>query len=100
MYAIRSYYGIDDLRAFTNFVKGKKKADDVVVWIVPGSGQVEKQAKQEGLDKILEEAGFELRQPGCSSCLAMNDDKVPEGLYAVSTTNRNFEGRQGRNNFV
>ncbi len=86
---------IEDLRAFTNFVKGKKKADDVVVWIVPGSGQVEKQAKQEGLDKILEEAGFELRQPGCSSCLAMNDDKVPEGLYAVSTTNRNFEGRQG-----
>ena len=86
---------IEDLRAFAGFVKGKKKADEVVAWIVPGSRQVEKQAREEGLDKILQEAGFELRQPGCSACLAMNDDKVPEGLYSISTTNRNFEGRQG-----
>ncbi len=86
---------IEDLRTFAGFVKGRKKADNIVAWIVPGSRQVEKQAKEEGIDKILEEAGFELRQPGCSACLAMNDDKVPEGLYAVSTTNRNFEGRQG-----
>jgi 3-isopropylmalate/(R)-2-methylmalate dehydratase large subunit len=86
---------IEDLRAFTQYVRGKKKAENVVAWIVPGSRQVEKQAKAEGLDKILAESGFELRQPGCSACLAMNDDKVPEGKYAVSTTNRNFEGRQG-----
>ena len=86
---------IEDLREFANFVKGRKKANDVVVWIVPGSRQVEKQAKEEGLDKILEAAGFVLRQPGCSACLAMNDDKIPEGNYSVSTTNRNFEGRQG-----
>jgi 3-isopropylmalate/(R)-2-methylmalate dehydratase large subunit len=86
---------IEDLRAFAEYVRGKKKADNVVAWIVPGSRQVEKQAKEEGVDKVLEEAGFELRQPGCSACLAMNDDKVPEGLYSVSTTNRNFEGRQG-----
>ena len=86
---------IEDLRAFTSFVKGKQKADNVVAWIVPGSKQVEKQALEEGLDKVLNEAGFELRQPGCSACLAMNDDKVPEGLYAVATSNRNFEGRQG-----
>jgi 3-isopropylmalate/(R)-2-methylmalate dehydratase large subunit len=86
---------IEDLRVFAEAVKGKKKADGLVAWIVPGSGQVEKQAKAEGIDKILEEAGFELRQPGCSACLAMNDDKVPEGLLAVSTSNRNFEGRQG-----
>ncbi len=86
---------IEDLRSFTSFVKGKKKADNVVAWIVPGSKQVEKQAKEEGLDKVLEEAGFELRQPGCSACLAMNDDKIPEKMYSVSTSNRNFEGRQG-----
>jgi 3-isopropylmalate/(R)-2-methylmalate dehydratase large subunit len=86
---------IEDLRAFTSFVKGKKKADNITVWIVPGSKQVEKQAIAEGLDKILSEAGFELRQPGCSACLAMNEDKIPEGKYAVSTSNRNFEGRQG-----
>jgi 3-isopropylmalate/(R)-2-methylmalate dehydratase large subunit len=86
---------IEDLRAFAAFVKGKKKADNVTAWIVPGSKQVEKQAKEEGIDKILVEAGFELRQPGCSACLAMNDDKIPEGKYAVSTSNRNFEGRQG-----
>ncbi len=86
---------IEDLRAFSAFIKGKKKADNITAWIVPGSKQVEKQAKEEGLDKILEEAGFELRQPGCSACLAMNDDKIPEGKLAVSTSNRNFEGRQG-----
>jgi 3-isopropylmalate/(R)-2-methylmalate dehydratase large subunit len=86
---------IEDLRQFASFIKGKKKADGVVAWIVPGSRQVEKQAIAEGIDKVLASAGFELRQPGCSACLAMNDDKVPEGLYAVSTTNRNFEGRQG-----
>jgi 3-isopropylmalate/(R)-2-methylmalate dehydratase large subunit len=86
---------IEDLRAFANFVKGKKKADNVIAWIVPGSRQVEKQAIIEGIDKMLIESGFELRQPGCSACLAMNDDKVPTGKYAVSTSNRNFEGRQG-----
>jgi len=86
---------IEDLRSFASFVKGKKKADNVVAWIVPGSKQVENQAIQEGLKDILEASGFELRQPGCSACLAMNDDKIPAGLYAVSTSNRNFEGRQG-----
>ncbi|MDR1743691.1 MAG: 3-isopropylmalate dehydratase large subunit [Dysgonamonadaceae bacterium] len=86
---------IEDFRAFANFVKGKRKADRVTVWLVPGSWQVRKQIEAEGIDKILEEAGFELRQPGCSACLAMNDDKVPAGKYAVSTSNRNFEGRQG-----
>lgn len=86
---------IEDLRSFAAFVKGKKKAGEVTVWIVPGSRQVEKQAEEEGLIKILEEAGFEMRQPGCSACLAMNEDKIPEGKYAVSTSNRNFEGRQG-----
>ncbi|MCL3778956.1 3-isopropylmalate dehydratase large subunit [Prolixibacteraceae bacterium JC049] len=86
---------IEDLRSFAQFVKGKKKAEDVVAWIVPGSKQVEKQAIEEGLVTILEEAGFVMRQPGCSACLAMNDDKVPAGKYAVSTSNRNFEGRQG-----
>lgn len=86
---------IEDLREFAEAVKGKKKAENVTVWIVPGSKQVEKQAFAEGLDKILDEAGIELRQPGCSACLAMNDDKVPPGKLAVATTNRNFEGRQG-----
>ena len=86
---------IEDLRAFVSFVKGKKKADNITAWIIPGSKQVERQAIAEGLDKILSEAGFELRQPGCSACLAMNEDKIPEGKYAVSTSNRNFEGRQG-----
>ena len=86
---------IEDFRAFADFVKGRKKHPDVVTWLVPGSGTVERQIRGEGLDKILETAGFELRQPGCSACLAMNDDKVPAGMYAVSTTNRNFEGRQG-----
>jgi 3-isopropylmalate/(R)-2-methylmalate dehydratase large subunit len=86
---------IEDLRAFASLVKGHKKADNITAWIVPGSKQVERQAKEEGLLEILEEAGFELRQPGCSACLAMNDDKIPAGKYAVSTSNRNFEGRQG-----
>ena len=86
---------IEDFRAFTAFVKGKKKADNVTAWLVPGSKQVEHQIRNEGLVEILEEAGFQLRQPGCSACLAMNDDKIPEGKYAVSTSNRNFEGRQG-----
>ena len=86
---------IEDFRAFAQFVKGKKKAADINVWLVPGSKAVEKQIIAEGLDKIFEEAGMALRQPGCSACLAMNDDKIPEGKYAVSTSNRNFEGRQG-----
>ena len=86
---------IEDFRMFAEFVKGKKKHPRVVAWLVPGSWAVEKQIRAEGLDKILEEAGFELRQPGCSACLAMNDDKVPAGKYCVSTSNRNFEGRQG-----
>ncbi|MDL2255531.1 3-isopropylmalate dehydratase large subunit [Parabacteroides sp. OttesenSCG-928-G06] len=86
---------IEDFRAFAALVKGKKKAIHVTAWLVPGSWLVEKQIKAEGLDKILEEAGFELRQPGCSACLAMNEDKIPAGMYAVSTSNRNFEGRQG-----
>ncbi len=86
---------IEDLRAFASLVQGHRKADDVVAWIVPGSHQVARQAREEGLDRILGEAGFELRQPGCSACLAMNDDKIPPGKYSVSTSNRNFEGRQG-----
>lgn len=86
---------IEDLRDVAQVVKGRKKAPNVTALIVPGSKQVEQQARQEGLDKILEEAGFELRQPGCSACLAMNEDKIPAGEYCVSTSNRNFEGRQG-----
>ena len=86
---------IEDFRAFANFVKGKKKAPGVTAWLVPGSWKVDAQIREEGLDKILNEAGFEIRQPGCSACLAMNDDKVPAGKLAVSTSNRNFEGRQG-----
>lgn len=86
---------IEDLRSVAQFVKGKKKADNITAWIVPGSREVEKKAIEEGLVAILEEAGFKLRQPGCSACLAMNDDKIPAGKYAVSTSNRNFEGRQG-----
>jgi len=86
---------IEDFREFANYVKGKKKADNVTAWLVPGSVAVEKQIREEGLVEILESAGFELRQPGCSACLAMNPDKVPAGKYSVSTTNRNFEGRQG-----
>ena len=86
---------IEDFRAFASVVKGKKKADNITAWLVPGSWAVDRQIKEEGLDKILEDAGFAIRQPGCSACLAMNDDKIPAGKYAVSTSNRNFEGRQG-----
>jgi 3-isopropylmalate/(R)-2-methylmalate dehydratase large subunit len=86
---------IEDFRAFASIVKGRKKADNVTAWIVPGSHIVEAQIKEEGIYDILIEAGFQLRQPGCSACLAMNDDKIPAGKYAVSTSNRNFEGRQG-----
>jgi 3-isopropylmalate/(R)-2-methylmalate dehydratase large subunit len=88
---------IEDLRMVASFVKGKKKASDVEVWIVPGSKQIENQAREEGIDKIFEEAGFQLRQPGCSACLGMNEDKIPAGKYCISTSNRNFEGRQGPN---
>ena len=86
---------IEDFRLFTSLVKGRSKAPNVTAWLVPGSHKVEKAIKDEGLLAILNEAGFELREPGCSACLAMNDDKVPAGKYAVSTSNRNFEGRQG-----
>ena len=86
---------IEDFRLFANFVKGKQKAESVTAWIVPGSKKVEQQIREEGIVEILEAAGFALRQPGCSACLAMNEDKIPEGKYAVSTSNRNFEGRQG-----
>jgi 3-isopropylmalate/(R)-2-methylmalate dehydratase large subunit len=88
---------IEDLRLVASFVQGKQKASDVEVWIVPGSKQVEAQAKAEGIDKIFEAAGFQLRQPGCSACLGMNEDKIPAGKYCISTSNRNFEGRQGPN---
>jgi 3-isopropylmalate/(R)-2-methylmalate dehydratase large subunit len=86
---------IEDLRAVASMVKGKKKAEGVEVWVIPGSRQVEEQAKKEGLDKVFESAGFELRSPGCSACLGMNEDKVPAGKYCIATSNRNFEGRQG-----
>ena len=88
---------IEDLRMVASFVKGKQKAKDVEVWVVPGSKQVEKQALEEGINKIFEDAGFLLRQPGCSACLGMNEDKIPAGKYCISTSNRNFEGRQGPN---
>jgi 3-isopropylmalate/(R)-2-methylmalate dehydratase large subunit len=88
---------IEDLRLVASFVKGRKKADHVEVWIVPGSKQVEQQAIAEGIDKVFEAAGFHLRQPGCSACLGMNEDKIPAGKYCISTSNRNFEGRQGPN---
>ena len=86
---------IEDFRAFASIVKGRKKAGHVTAWLVPGSWMVDAQIREEGLDKVLAEAGFEIRQPGCSACLAMNDDKIPSGKYSVSTSNRNFEGRQG-----
>ena len=86
---------IEDFRAFASIAKGRQKAETVTAWLVPGSWMVYDQIKEEGLDKVLEEAGFEIRQPGCSACLAMNDDKIPAGKLAVSTSNRNFEGRQG-----
>ena len=86
---------IEDFRAFASIVKGRKKTEGVVAWLVPGSWAVDQQIREEGLDKVLEAAGFAIRQPGCSACLAMNDDKIPAGKYSVSTSNRNFEGRQG-----
>ena len=87
---------IEDFRVAANYIKGKKKAANVTAWLVPGSKQVETQIIEEGLKAIFDDAGFELRQPGCSACLAMNDDKIPQGEYCVSTSNRNFEGRQGQ----
>ena len=87
---------IEDFRVAANFIKGKQKAENVTAWLVPGSKQVETQIIEEGLKEIFVNAGFELRQPGCSACLAMNDDKIPKGEYCVSTSNRNFEGRQGQ----
>lgn len=86
---------IEDFRAFASIAKGRHKAENVVAWLVPGSWPVMRQIEAEGIDKILKEAGFEIRQPGCSACLAMNDDKIPSGKLCVSTSNRNFEGRQG-----
>lgn len=86
---------LEDFRAFASMVKGRKKAPGVTAWLVPGSWAVDRQIREEGLDRILEEAGFTLRQPGCSACLAMNDDKVPTAKLCISTSNRNFEGRQG-----
>ena len=86
---------IEDFRTFASIAAGRHKAEGITAWLVPGSWEVLKQIKVEGLDQILSEAGFEIRQPGCSACLAMNDDKIPAGKYSVSTSNRNFEGRQG-----
>ena len=86
---------IEDFRAFTSIIKGHKRASNVTAWLVPGSHKVLDAIKEEGLLEILENAEFQLREPGCSACLAMNDDKIPAGKYAVSTSNRNFEGRQG-----
>ena len=86
---------IEDFRAFASIAAGRKKAPGITAWLVPGSWMVLEQIHREGIDRILEEAGFEIRQPGCSACLAMNEDKIPAGKYSVSTSNRNFEGRQG-----
>tara|TARA_Y100000814_G_scaffold18597_1_gene12816 strand:- start:741 stop:1166 length:426 start_codon:yes stop_codon:yes gene_type:complete len=86
---------IEDFRSFASLIKGKRKAESIDAWLVPGSHKVLKSIKDEGILEILESSGFKLREPGCSACLAMNDDKIPAGKYAVSTTNRNFEGRQG-----
>ena len=86
---------IEDFRAFASIVHGRRKADGVTAWLVPGSWAVDRQIREEGLDEVLADAGFQIRQPGCSACLAMNDDKIPAGKLAVSTSNRNFEGRQG-----
>tara|TARA_B100000963_G_C22626361_1_gene672579 strand:- start:2547 stop:3461 length:915 start_codon:yes stop_codon:yes gene_type:complete len=86
---------IEDFRTFASLIKGRRKSDDVDAWLVPGSHKVLKSIKDEGILDILTDSGFQLREPGCSACLAMNDDKIPKGKYAVSTTNRNFEGRQG-----
>ena len=87
---------IEDFRIAADYIKGKQKAKNVTAWLVPGSKLVESQIIEEGLKAIFDDAGFQLRQPGCSACLAMNDDKIPQGEYCVSTSNRNFEGRQGQ----
>ncbi|RNC88308.1 MAG: 3-isopropylmalate dehydratase large subunit [Winogradskyella sp.] len=87
---------IEDFRLAASYIKGKRKADNVTAWLVPGSQQVAHQIQEEGLLSIFENSGFELRQPGCSACLAMNEDKIPRDEYCVSTSNRNFEGRQGQ----
>ena len=87
---------IEDFRSAADYVKGKHKAENIVAWLVPGSQKVAKQIYDEGLDRVFNDAGFQIRQPGCSACLAMNEDKIPEGEYCVSTSNRNFEGRQGQ----
>ena len=86
---------IEDFRVAAKYIKGRRKAENVTAWLVPGSKQVEAQIVEEGLKDVFESAGFKLRQPGCSACLAMNEDKIPKGEYCVSTSNRNFEGRQG-----
>ncbi len=86
---------IEDFRAFASMVRGRRKAERVTAWLVPGSWAVRRQIEEEGIGKVLEDAGFEVRKPGCSACLAMNADRIPSGKYAVSTSNRNFEGRQG-----
>lgn len=86
---------IEDLRLVASIIKGKHKNEQVNVMIVPGSQQVAAQLKAEGLDKIFEAAGFKIRQAGCSACLGMNEDKIPAEEYCISTSNRNFEGRQG-----
>ncbi len=86
---------MEDLRIAAKFIDGKQKASGVSAWVIPGSKQVEKMAIEEGIDKIFKNAGFEFRQPGCSACLAMNEDKIPKSKFCVSTSNRNFEGRQG-----
>ena len=86
---------IEDFRTFASIIKGRKKSNTVDAWLVPGSHKVLESIRDEGILEILTESGFKLREPGCSACLAMNDDKIPKGKYAVSTTNRNFEGRQG-----
>ena len=86
---------IEDLRLVARYLEGKTKAPGVEVMVVPGSRQVAAQAKAEGIDRVLAAAGIALREPGCSACLGMNEDKIPAGAYCVSTSNRNFEGRQG-----
>ena len=86
---------IEDLRLFASYVKGHKKHPSVTAWIVPGSRQVARMAREAGIEETLREAGFEMREPGCSACLAMNGDTIPQGAYCLSTSNRNFEGRQG-----
>ena len=87
---------IEDLRAVAEVAKGRKVKEGIRTLVVPGSGLVKEQAEAEGIDKVLIEAGFDWREPGCSMCLAMNADKLAPGERCASTSNRNFEGRQGR----